>query len=125
MEKAPAKHPSLWMTSGPALVVLLVALLLVASAIWKEGGDPLALARIGTRFSQGEPGGSEGYDGQFVYYIARDPSPQRVASYLDVPAYRYQRILLPVLARLLAAGNPAGIPWTIIPGILSLVGAPG
>ena len=123
MAKPAAKLPSFWISSGPALVVLLVALLLAAATIWKVGGDPLALARIGTRFSQGDPGGSEGYDGQFVYYIARDPDPQRSAPYLDVPAYRYQRILLPLLARLLAAGNPAGIPWTIILwGILSLVG---
>jgi hypothetical protein len=37
-----------------------------------------------------------GYDGQFAYFIARDLT--GAASCLDVPAYRYQRILLPLLA---------------------------
>jgi hypothetical protein len=31
-----------------------------------------------------------------------------------VPAYRYQRILYPLLARALAVGQPALIPWTLI-----------
>ncbi|HJS29211.1 MAG TPA: hypothetical protein VJ768_06295 [Anaerolineales bacterium] len=77
------------------------------------GWDPLALARLGTRFSQSEAGGSEGYDGQFVYYIARELNPSSVSQYLDVPSYRYQRILLPLLARAAALGDPEWIPWTI------------
>lgn len=101
----------------PALIVLIVTGLMVAAVIWSAGGDPLELARLGTRFSQGEAGGTEGYDGQFVYYIARDPRPAVVAPYLDTPAYRYQRILLPWLARLLALGNVERLPW-----ILALLG---
>jgi hypothetical protein len=106
---------------SPAFVVLLMAILLVATAIALAGGDSLALARLGTRFSQADPQGSEGYDGQFVYYIALHPSPRAVAAYLDVPAYRYQRILLPLLTRMLALGSPALVPW-ILPliGILAL-----
>lgn len=104
----------------PALV-LLVATLLVGWAISQAGGDALALARLGTRFSQGDPQGEAGYDGQFVYYIARDPAPQRVRAYLDVPAYRYQRILLPLLARLLSLGRVEWIPWALVGiGLLSL-----
>jgi hypothetical protein len=83
----------------------------------------LTLARLGTQFSQGDPNGTEGYDGQFIYYIARDPAPERVAGYLDVPAYRYQRILLPLLARLFSLGNLTLIPWVLaILGILSIGG---
>ena len=85
---------------GPALVILLISSALVGVVIWRLGGDPLALARIGARFSAGDPQGTQGYDGQFVYYIALDPNPAAVAPRLDVPAYRYQRILLPLLARL-------------------------
>jgi hypothetical protein len=108
---------------SPALVTLLVATILVAVALLLAGGDPLVLARLGTRFSQADPQGSEGYDGQFVYYIARNPDPQAVAAYLDVPAYRYQRILLPLLARTLALGRVELIPWLIIMiGVVSLVG---
>jgi hypothetical protein len=97
----------------PAVVTLLVSLALVGTVILKSGGDPLALARLGTRFSQGDLAGSEGYDGQFVYYIARDLHPAQVAPYLDAPAYRYQRILLPLLARLLSLGYVPLIPWVL------------
>lgn len=107
----------------PASVALLAASLLAVIAIFLAAGDPLALARLGTRFSQGDPLGEPGYDGQFVYYMARDLDPQRVQAYLDVPAYRYQRILLPVLARLFSLGNPAAIPWVlVILGVFSLAG---
>jgi hypothetical protein len=99
---------------GPALVTLGCLAVLALAVIASAGGDPLTLAQIGTRFSQGDPQGSLGYDGQFIYYIARDPAPQRVAPLLDEPAYRYQRILLPLLARLLALGSPDRIPWTIL-----------
>lgn len=98
----------------PVLLVTVICLSIVLSVIWRSGGDPLALARIGTRFSQGEPGGSEGYDGQFVIYIARTLQPQQVESKLDVPAYRYQRILLPALARVFSLGEERLIPWVVI-----------
>jgi hypothetical protein len=99
---------------SPAMIVLLVSLVLVILVIVRSGGDPLVLARLGTLYSQGDSQGTEGYDGQFVYYIARDPDPQTVAPYLDVPAYRYQRILYPLLARLLALGDDQLIPWVLV-----------
>ncbi|MCS7286792.1 MAG: hypothetical protein RMK30_03090 [Anaerolineae bacterium] len=71
--------------------------------------DPMVLAAIGTRFSELDPAGSEGYDGQFAYYIATNPS--GAAPHLDVPAYRYQRILYPLLCRFLAFGQRDLIPW--------------
>lgn len=108
-------HPLL-----PAAILLLAGALFLGWVIASGGGDPLVLARLGTRFSQGAPGGTEGYDGQFVYYIARDPRPQAVAPHLDVPAYRYQRILLPLAARALSAGDPRIIPWALaVIGLLS------
>jgi len=104
----------------PAGISFVVHFLVVSAVILQAGGDPLALARLGTRYSQGDATGSEGYDGQFVYYIARDLDPQTVRTYLDVPAYRYQRILLPLLARGLSLGNLAAIPWLLaILGILT------
>jgi hypothetical protein len=107
---------------SPAGVVLIAATLLVTVTILINHGDPLALARIGTRFSQGDPRGSEGYDGQFVYFIAIDPNPLTVAQHLDVPAYRYQRILLPLLANAFSLRSQPVIPWMIvIIGIISLV----
>jgi hypothetical protein len=119
----PDRTLSLWAKLAPAIVMLLVALLLVTIVIFRAGGDPLALARLGTHFSQGDPNGTLGYDGQFIYYIARDPNPERVAPTLDVSAYRYQRILLPLLARLLSLGKPSLIPWALaLLGVLSITG---
>lgn len=53
-----------------------------------------------------------GYDGQFFYYIALDPF--TAGPYIDDPAYRYARIAYPILARLLALGVQAAIPWTMV-----------
>ena len=105
------------MVFQPAAVVALIAAILVGVVIAREGGDPLALARIGTRYSEGDPVGSEGYDGQFIYYISLDPNPRTVARRLDAPAYRYQRLLLPLMARALSFGKSEWMPW-----VLALVG---
>ncbi len=56
--------------------------------------------------------GAEGYDGQFTYYIALDPA--NAAPRLDVPAYRYQRILHPILVRLLSLGQEPLMPWIMV-----------
>lgn len=103
----------------PALVTMVVCGAFAGTRLARSGWDAEALANLGTRFSTGDPAGTEGYDGQFVLYVARDLNPGRVAAHLDRPAYRYQRILLPLLARLVAFGNPAAIPWALL--ILGMV----
>jgi hypothetical protein len=105
---------------APPALVLFISALVVLVALLQSGGDPLSLARLGTRFSSGDPQGTSGYDGQFVYYIAADPVPARVRDHLDTPAYRYQRILSPLLARGLAMGYLPAIPWMIL--LLGLAG---
>lgn len=97
---------------SPQLVVLIICLLYAGWVLVAAAFDPLTFAVIGTRFSQQDPAGSEGYDGQFAYFVARDPA--GAAPLIDVPAYRYQRILYPLLARALALGQPALIPWTLL-----------
>jgi hypothetical protein len=97
---------------APWSVVMLLCLLYTAFVIARNNGDPLALVTPGTRFSQGVADGTEGYDGQFNYYIARDPD--SAAQFLDVPAYRFQRILFPAVGRLLAFGQEALIPWAFL-----------
>ncbi|MFC1975337.1 AZOBR_p60025 family cell surface glycopolymer formation protein [Chloroflexota bacterium] len=96
----------------PTFIVVIVCLVYVSGVFITSDGDPMAFALLGTRFSESDPQGTVGYDGQFAYQIALDPA--GAAPYIDVPAYRYQRILYPVLARLLAFGQPALIPWTLI-----------
>jgi hypothetical protein len=96
----------------PWVLVLVLSLAYVGLTLARYGGDPMMFVLAGTRYSQGQEGGTSGYDGQFVYYIARDPTggcPQ-----CDVPPYRYQRILYPVLAWVLALGQPRAVPWTLI-----------
>ncbi len=106
MAKDEMKH---WLR--PWCGVAAVALIYMVAVVVAHGGDPLALAMLGTRFSEGDPHGTEGYDGQFAYYIARDPL--HGWQQCDVPAYRYQRILYPILARLLALGRPELLPYTL------------
>jgi len=98
----------------PLLVTFIVAggYILIRLVLFEW--DVVALAEIGTQFSESDPAGTEGYDGQFTYYIAIDPNPTTVREKLDIPAYRYQRILLSMLARLLSAGNTAAIPWMLL-----------
>ncbi len=98
----------------PASVTLAVFWLVVIAVLAANEWNPLSLARLGTRYLEGDPNGSEGYDGQFVYYIAREMRPTQVAPYLDEPAYRYQRILLPLLGWLISLGSPRLIPWTLM-----------
>jgi len=100
---------------GPAFIVGLVLAVYLGIILVRAGGNPLTLARIGDGFRDGQPlGQNEGYDGQFSYFIALDPRPAVVREHLDVPAYRYQRILYPLLARLLVLGQPKLIPWSLV-----------
>jgi hypothetical protein len=62
-----------------------------------------------------------GYDGQFYYYLAADPMEAR--HYMDVPNYRYTRILYPMVARTLAVGRVNLIPYTLILVNLVALGA--
>jgi hypothetical protein len=98
----------------PVVLVLLVAIGFVLYRLSIKDWDPIELAEIGTRYRDGDIYGSEGYDGQFAYYIAIHPNLDDVSSQLDVPAYRYQRILYPIFARILSLGQVTWIPWTLI-----------
>ena len=98
----------------PASLTLAVMWLLVIIVLAANDWNPLSLARLGTRYSENDPNGSEGYDGQFVYYIARQIHPLEAAPFLDAPAYRYQRILLPLMGWLLSLGSIELIPWTLM-----------
>jgi len=101
---------------SPTFIVGLFLAGYLALVLVRYGGDPLAFARLGAGFTSGIPVDEQrlGYDGQFFYYIALDPTPAQAALHLDIPAYRYQRILYPLLARLLALAQPAFIPWTLV-----------
>ncbi len=103
----------------PWTVVLLLSLIYLSAILAANDADPLAFVTLGECFSAcaGADGtdcaeGTEGYDGQFAYYIARDPAAS--PDCLDAPAYRLQRILLPALGRVLSLGHPSLIPWAFV-----------
>lgn len=96
----------------PWQVVLLISLAYVLLTLARYDFDPRIFALIGTQYDPGLPDGPPGYDGQFAYQIARDPA--NGWAKIDVPAYRYQRIVYPMTARLLALGNVDLVPWALI-----------
>lgn len=54
----------------------------------------------------------DGYDGQFYYYLALDPSNARY--YMDEAGYRYSRPLYPAIVRVLSLGEPDAVPWLML-----------
>ena len=109
---ADIRHSSRTAVIRPSRIVGLIALAYIVLTLARYGGDPMRFALVGTRYDPGVAGGTWGYDGQFAYQIARDPL--GASRFLDVPAYRYQRILYPLVAWVLAAGQGTLVPWTLI-----------
>jgi len=91
----------------------------VATVHFNYGGHLTALFSTGSQFPPpaalaGEHiyifQDSQGYDGQFYHYVAHDPLARNQSLRASIDAnYRYQRILLPALAWLLALGRPGWI----------------
>jgi len=108
-------------------VVAVVLLLLARAAYIKQGFNSLAgFSDIGARYGQiagvrSLAINALGYDGQFYYFIARDPgviagcahnAPSCPLDYLR--EVRSERILYPLTARALALGQPALLPFTLL-----------
>ena len=107
----------------PSLVSAVVCLLFAGTRLAHSGWDPAALAELGTRYTDLDPQGTEGYDGQFTYRMAVQWDPRSVEPHLDRPAYRYQRVLLPLLARAAVLGDPSLVAWALlIIGVASAAG---
>ncbi len=111
MEQSPAlksciKKIPVW------LVVLILGSLYCLYTLVSNQYDPMAFVMLGKQYDPVHGVTNLGYDGQFAYQIAVNPA--GAAPYLDMPAYRYQRIMYPLTARLLALGNEAVVPWTLI-----------
>lgn len=97
---------------APHHVVLILLAAFLLPYLVADQFDPFTFIRIGARFDPALGTLPMGYDGQFAYQIARAPA--QAPRHLDVPAYRYQRILYPLLARGLALGQAAWIPWSML-----------
>ena len=101
------KAPAWTVTACVALFYLLFTVVALGLHDW----DPLWFAWIGERFAELDPAGRQGYDGQFVHYIAT--LGKAAIPHLDSPAYRLQRILLPLVARGLHLMTGLPIAWTV------------
>lgn len=94
------------------VMTLLFTFVLVTIAFANSDDGILTFAWIGTRFSEGDPDGTTGYDGQFAYFIARDGAGS--IPYMDGATLRFMRIVYPLTARLLALGNSDLVPYTLV-----------
>jgi hypothetical protein len=113
---------SAWLVPVPVLLLYGVYLF----GFYGPGHDPRDAILLGRKFvtkseassvikydpSYRYPAGEIGYDGEFVYFIAVDPVNAR--NYTDAPSYRYTRIVYPMLARVLALGQAAIVPYTLL-----------
>lgn len=128
----PCLAPAAKRLSGLPAICACWLMVLGLLALGKFRGDPRGLFHLGTNFPH-PPSfafipriGPWGYDGQFYAALATDPFLRRpeTAAYLDSPAYRARRLGLPLLAYLLAFGQPALAAWTylFLGGLLTFVG---
>lgn len=97
---------------SPTFVVFIISLIFLMANLSAQQWDPLSFVLIGGKFDPSVYNQSYGYDGQFYYQIAKDPI--NGWRFVDVPAYRYQRILYPILARIFSFGNEFILPWMMI-----------
>jgi hypothetical protein len=114
---------SRWLVMAAMIVVFAIYWLAISATLSRHGGNWSGFAVIGERFPAPgihDPGtlilpNSFGYDGQFFLLAANDPFILGQAhKYMDEAGYRYQRIMYPWLARLLAGGDPQDIPRALI-----------
>jgi hypothetical protein len=118
-----------WLNSplGVALLTLLAYGLFFAVRLHGFGGDLSRFVMAGDRFIPAASARavglsvqahSYGYDGQFYYLLALNPfsaQPALPGAHFDLPAYRAQRILYPLLVWLLSlGGRPALVPLMLV-----------
>src|SRR5262245_66439353 len=94
-----------WVAVAATAAAFYAAFTLTALAL--HGWNPLWFVWIGEHYAYHDPNGRSGYDGQFVYYIARDGLD--AVPHLDSPSYRLGRILYPALVARLRGGSLATI----------------
>jgi hypothetical protein len=101
---------------------------MVSVRLHQHGNGPLWFAHLGSHFTAsshtskiiGPQLGAEsadGYDGQFYYFIAADPTHGRDYMHYgrdDQSGVRYARIAYPLLARGLSVGDARAVPYALV-----------
>lgn len=103
-----------WQRLRPWQVVLVVCLIYLG-AVAIRYQNVLEFVRLGAQYAgiwDTYSRDATGYDGQFAYYLALDPA--HAADHLDVPAYHTQRILYPLLARIVSLGRADWLPYALL-----------
>jgi hypothetical protein len=108
----------------PTLVTAAWLTLLILAALVQGHGSPYVFVQFDHRWAtllhvpHGAPILSSGFDGQIYWQQARDPLllSQATIDHLarTFPGYHLQRVAYPALAWLLAAGDDALLPWTLV-----------
>src|SRR5438552_3202983 len=111
---------------GPIVAAVALHAVLLAIYVHRHGDDPAALVCVGENRIGRPPYealttsiGSDGYDGQFYYALARNPW-KRHAAGIDSPAARHLRLLYPAVCWLFSHGAPRLLIW-IMPLVNLLV----
>jgi len=116
-----------------AVVLVVAAFYAAMVSVRLDQHRPLWFVHLGSHFvtsshtskfigPQLEPESADGYDGQFYYFIAVDPSHGRDYMHYgtdDQSGIRYARIVYPVLARVVSVGEAGAVPYALI--ILNLI----
>jgi hypothetical protein len=106
-----------------ALAAMAIACAFAVLLLSKRGFDAGTLVVAGDQFTDARrvpipvERHSAGYDGQFYYRLALDPFTHQWSENgmrLDVPTYRQQRILMPLVAWAVTGGNARAIPNAIL-----------
>jgi hypothetical protein len=95
-----------------ALLIFAIYFLLDVKVLSSHSWDPRAFVLERRPDIPLEQGWDTGYDAQWYYLIAADPlgAPPK----LDAPNYRYQRIIYPVLIRIISLGRKDWMPWAML-----------
>jgi hypothetical protein len=113
------------------LMVVVIYALLILPILARHGFDASVFVVAGDRYvtAAQTPAPiivrphSDGYDGQFYYRLALAPLSPRIQEHgvnLVHPAWRMQRILLPLAAYLLSGGQPQLVPASLV--VVNLAG---
>jgi hypothetical protein len=93
-------------------VTLAFYLCFTVVALALHGGNLLWFVWLGERYHDLDPNGRTGYDGQFIYYLARDGV--AAIPHLDNPPYRLQRIFYPVVVSILSLRQAGFVPLVML-----------
>jgi hypothetical protein len=96
----------------PALAVGATYLALMAVFVLRHHYAALSFVHLGTVWTEHDPQGGWGYDGQFSYQLAKDPL--GASQFMDNAAFRSQRIVYPLVVYALARGQRVLVPYVLL-----------